>query len=434
VARERSFALTLGRAARFDLWSSDLARDRPGDVVTLDEERFERSRPLVARVGAPGEVGDAAVVLEGELTPLGTLDLACVEAAGHGGHAPRRFRLAFDLRTDDAAAGPPTRGAKPTVRPSDRRLVEAGDAIERVFGKTRGQGDERDAKNLLRDLERILGERSGWPTDLARRLADRLLPLAKQRRRSAEHERAYLLLLGFCLRPGFGHPGDEERTHAAFGLFREKVTFTKDPRSVQQFWILWRRIAGGLDERQQLAIRDELDRHLAPHDPRSRKPKPPKADAEGDLIELLSWLERVPAARRAELGGWLLERTWTDRDPRLWAALGRLGARDPAYASAHHVIGPRIAERWLDHLLRESWTEVTTAPRAAWSIARVVGDRARDLSPAIREEVAKKLVAAGADPRWAQGVRELIEREEADRAALFGDDLPPGLRLVEEEA
>jgi len=203
---------------------------------------------------------------------------------------------------------------------------------------------------------------------------------------------------------------------------------------VQQFWILWRRIAGGLDERQQLAIRDELDRHLAPHDPRSRKPKPPKADAEGDLIELLSWLERVPAARRAELGGWLLERTWTDRDPRLWAALGRLGARDPAYASAHHVIGPRIAERWLDHLLRESWTEVTTAPRAAWSIARVVGDRARDLSPAIREEVAKKLVAAGADPRWAQGVRELIEREEADRAALFGDDLPPGLRLVEEEA
>lgn len=431
TARERAFALTLGRAARFDLWSSDVARDQPGDVVALDEERFERSRPLVARVGAPGEGGDATVVLEGELTPLGTLDLACVETAGRGGQAARRFRLAFDLRTDGAGGAAPRPGGRLAVRPSDRRLIEAGDAIERVFGKAKGQADERDAKNLLRELERILGERAAWPPDLARRLADRLLPLAKQRRRSAEHERAYLLLLGFTLRPGFGVPGDEERVFAAFALFREKVQFTKDPRAAQQFWILWRRVAGGLDERQQLAIRDELDRFAAPHDPRSRKPKPPRPDAEGDLVDLLSWLERVPAARRAELGGWLLERTWTDRDPRLWAALGRLGAREPAYASAHHVIGPRVAERWIDHLLRESWTDVPTASRAAWSIARVVGDRTRDLAPSVRDEVAKKLAAAGADPRWVQGVRELVEREEAERAALFGEDLPPGLRLVE---
>ncbi len=431
TARERAFALTLGRPARFDLWSSDIARDRPGDVVAVDEERFERSRPLVARVGAPGEKGDAAVFLEGELTPLGTLDLACVETRGRADAAPRRFRLAFDLRTEAIPAPPSRRAAgKSSVRPSDQRLVEAGEAIEKAFGKA-SPGEERDAKNLLRELERILGPRAAWPTDLARQLADRLLPLAKQRRRSAEHERAFLLLLGFCLRPGFGFPGDEARAHAAFGLFREKVTFAKDSRSAQQFWILWRRVAGGLDERQQLAIRDELDRFLAPHDPRSRKPKPPRADAEGDLVELLSWLERVPAARRAELGAWLLERTWTDRDPRLWAALGRLGARAPAYASAHHVVAPKTAERWVDHLLRESWTEVPTATRAAWSIARFVGDRARDLSDANREEVARKLAAAGADPVWVQGVRELVERQESERAALFGEDVPPGLRLVE---
>ena len=47
----------------------------------------------------------------------------------------------------------------------------------------------------------------------------------------------------------------------------------------------------------------------------------------------------MPAARRSELGAWLLERTWTDRDPRLWAAIGRIGSRIPAYASVHHVVG-----------------------------------------------------------------------------------------------
>ncbi len=431
VAGERPFGLTLGRPARFDLWSSDLARHAAGDVVKVDDEHFVQGRPRAVRVGAPGEKGEVAVALEGEVSALGTLDLAFVESSEPGGSAPRRFRLAFDLRQgSEATSTPPPSLARASIRPSDRRLEEAGIAIEKVYGKAKGQGDERDAKSLLRELERVLGERVAWPPDLARQIADRLLPLAKQRRRSPEHERTYFLLLGFALRPGFGVPGDDTRVEAAFELFREKLTFAKEPRSWPQFWIAWRRMAGGLPERAQLAMRDDLDRFLAPHDPRSRKPKPPVAEAAGDLIELLSWLERVPDARRAELGGWLLDRTWTERDPRLWAALGRLGAREPAYASAHHVVTPRIVERWVDHLLREKWAEVPTAARAAWTMSRVVGDRARDLSEPTRLEVARRLSSVGAEPRWVLGVRELVAREERDRAELFGDDLPPGLRLL----
>ena len=435
VARAPGLMLTLGRPARFDLWSSDVAEDAAGSVVALDPDSFARIRPLVTRVGAPGEKGEIAVDLEGEVTPVGSLDLACVEVEPAAGASARRFRLAFDLRGElrGAADGPPPStlraGPRSIVRPSDRRLEEACALLEKVYGKTKGQGDERDAKNLLRDLEKTLGERTSWPTDLARQLVDRLLPLAKQRRRSADHERIFFLLLGFCLRPGFGYLGDEARASAAFALFKEKVTFQKDARGMQQFWIAWRRIAGGLDEAAQTALRDELDRHLAPHDPRSRKAKPPKAEAEPDLIDLLSWLERVAPARRAELGGWLLERTWTDRDPRLRAALGRLGAREPAYASAHHVIAPRTAERWVDHLLREKWNEVPAAARAAYQIARVVGDRSRDLAETTRAEVAQRLEAIAADPRWIESVRDLAPRQEADRAEMFGEDLPPGLHF-----
>ena len=114
------------------------------------------------------------------------------------------------------------------------------------------------------------------------------------------------------------------------------------------------------------------------------------------MLELASSLERVPSARRAELGGWILERTWTDRDPRLWAAIGRIGARVPAYASLDHVVASAVVERWVEQLLREKWDSLPGAADAAVRLARVTGDRARDLSERIRAEVKKRLVATGA--------------------------------------
>jgi hypothetical protein len=79
---------------------------------------------------------------------------------------------------------------------------------------------------------------------------------------------------------------------------------------------------------------------------RSKSLKP--AEPGFELLELLVSLERVPAERRIALGEWLIERTFRDRDPRLWTALGRVGARVPGYASVHHVVPPRAAEAWLD--------------------------------------------------------------------------------------
>ena len=46
---------------------------------------------------------------------------------------------------------------------------------------------------------------------LLRALFDALMQRARRRRRSAEHERLWLNLAGFCLRPGFGYALDEWR-------------------------------------------------------------------------------------------------------------------------------------------------------------------------------------------------------------------------------
>ncbi|WP_437955826.1 Hsp70 family protein [Sorangium sp. So ce119] len=460
AAAGRTFALVVGRPVRFDLFASDDAReDRAGDLVPLEEDRFEALPPVAvafdagdaARARADGgKRAEVRVQIEGELTAIGTLDLACVEV---GVPAPRRFRLAFQLREDGrgargaegagaAEAGGGATGGAPAERaparplaaatPGGKRLDEAREAIERVFGKGRPDVAPREVKNLVRELERVLGERAAWTTETARALFDTLAPSARSRRRSADHERVFWSLAGYCLRPGLGDAGDPARIAALAPLFAERLAFPQEARSWQQFWIAWRRVAGGLDEPLQVAIRDLADPFLAPAEQRLKKPKGVKPEALDDLLELCASLERAPAGRRSELGAWILERTWTDRDARLWAAIGRVGARVPAYASVHHVVSPAAAERWLDHLLREKWEGLPSAAPAAVQLARRTGDRARDVSDRIRGEVERRLVKAGAPEAWVRAVREVVAVEEAERAAFFGEGLPVGLRLVSE--
>ena len=200
-------------------------------------------------------------------------------------------------------------------------------------------------------------------------------------------------------------------------------------RGWRAYFVAWRRIAAGLDEALQLRIRALFDPFFAPPELKLKLPKGLRPLAPDELLELLSWLERVPVAERVGLGNWLIERTWTQRDPRLWTAIARLGARIPAYASAHYVVPPSTAERWLDHLLREKWRDVPTAAPAAVLLARRTGDRARDISERVREDVVRALEAVAAPAEAVHTVREVVAVAEAERAQWF-EDLPAGLRLL----
>lgn len=433
IARTRPLAIVVGRAARFAVWASDeTSGHAPGDVVALDEERFTRLPPIVATFGARERAAkqeSVGVALEGELTEVGTLDLACVEVEPREGAVPRRFRLAFALRgvpTETTAPPPPV---APAAR-SNRPLDESCEAIGRVFGKARTDASERETKDLVRELERRLGERPTWDTHVARALFDALAPGRNARRRSPDHERVFWQLAGFCLRPGFGDPHDPSRIESIAYLAAERLAFPDQARGWQQFFIAWRRIAAGLDDARQIALRELIDPWLAQRDARAKKPKGTKPLADAEMLELASSLERVPSARRAELGGWILERTWTDRDPRLWAAIGRIGARVPAYASVDHVVAGSVVERWVEQLLREKWDSLPGAADVAVRLARVTGDRARDLSERMRAEVKKRLVATGASADHVRAVSELVIVEEAERAAFWGESLPVGLHLA----
>jgi hypothetical protein len=119
-----------------------------------------------------------------------------------------------------------------------------------------------------------------------------------------------------------------------------------------------------------------------------------------------------------------------ERDARLWAALGRVGARVPTYGSAHHVVASRTVEKWMDHLLREKWDDIPSAPRAAVAMCRLTGDRERDVSDDTRAQVAKRLKELGLDEDRIRPVLELVPLDDMDRAAFYGEDLPVGLQLA----
>jgi molecular chaperone DnaK (HSP70) len=420
--------LTVGTPVRFELYSNDAGpMHSPGELVTIDTD-YELVSPMIVHFSG-AEAREVRVVLEGELTPIGTLDLACVSTDG-----PKieRFALAFELRGQEVDVGQRrTSDVPPPTKPTSR-IDDAIEALLRVFGKGKLEVSPREVKDLFRQLERLLGPRDQWTLGLTRQLFDFVGPKYKSRRRSLDHERLYWMLTGYLLRPGFGHPLDRTRVQLLTPIFAEGLAFSDEIRNWQQYFIGWRRIAPGLVESEQTNLFATLLPHLSPSLGRGKKKTVFRPLAEPEMLDCATFLERLPNDRRIALGEAILERTWTKRDPLLWAALGRVGARVPVYASLHHVVPVRTVEGWLDHLLREKWEELPTAPLAAVQMARLTNDRARDLDDRMRLDICRRLERLGTDPALWRSLREFVEVEEQERTERFGEQLPVGLRWVGE--
>jgi molecular chaperone DnaK (HSP70) len=430
VLKARTFTLQLGQPVRFPLASStgEAVLHRAGDLVDIEGDSFRELPPLAAVLedeGNEGKGGKIPVRIASGLTEVGTVELSCIAAEGKS----KRWKLELHLRGEGSSDAVATK-----VTQLHPRFAEATEQIRLVYGKSSAEAEGVKAVKTLRaDLEKKLGPRDTWNTPLLRELFGALLAGAKRRRRSADHERVYFNLTGFCLRPGFGYPLDDWRVKQLWELFDQGVQFAPEAQVWSEWWTMWRRVSGGLDASAQTSILDTLSWYLHPPTPRPRpRPKGAKMQGYDDMVRLAVSLERVPVERKVELGGWLVERlTKHGERESSWWALGRLGARVPFSGSAHNVVPKGVAEEWLAHVLALDWTAVDPAPFAATQLARASGDRQRDLDEALREKVAARLTAHGAPESWVRMVREVTKLEAADERRVFGESLPPGLSLVE---
>lgn len=419
----RSFALTTGRPVRFDLWTSTGHKyAKPGDLFTIDDASgFVKLPPIQTVVRTAGGASEVQVGLEAAVTEIGTLAVYCVAGS-------ERFKLEFQLRGDGGESSVSETGALP------RRFEDATELIGKFYGKKPAADvDSKDVKQLSRLLEKTIGERDAWTLPMLRELWSALWSGAGKRRRSADHERQWLMLAGYALRPGFGASLDDWRVKETFSTFEQGLQFHQDKGQWDQWWILWRRIAGGLDEGAQTAIVETTRYWLEPQKTARTKPRPkgPRFEGFEEMIRLVASLERVPASLKIEIGGWLWERLGTNQPggASYWT-IGRLGARVPFYGSAHQVVPPDVAEEWLTRLLALDWKSARDASFAAALIARATGDRTRDVSDEMRAQVVARLEKAQAHASWVQMVREVVKLDDAEEKRIFGESLPVGLKLV----
>jgi molecular chaperone DnaK (HSP70) len=445
---DRTFALRLGRPVRFHLASATADAPQAGDVVTLQPDEYVQLPPIATVLrdhNATDARKEIPVQLATSLSEVGTLEVHCVAKEDH-----QRWLLEFQLRGETTAEV-----TAPDEAPMPVGLAAAIDKIDRIFGSRAQQVDIKEVKQLRAQLEHLLGSRESWATPLLRRLFDALLERAKGRRRSSEHERAWLNLSGYCLRPGFGYTLDEWRIDQLWAMFETGVQHHKDSQVCAEWWTLWRRVSGGLSVEAQLRVLDDFAFNVqADAAERGRRPVTLVNGSEEDMLRLGASLERIPGNYKAEIGAWMLDqlqkatraaakaaanktrsgaadlaKAEAAQGRFLWG-LSRVGARQPFHGSAHDVVDAAIVEQWLNEVLSLDWKKVEPAGFAASHLARMTGDRSRDINDALRAEVLRRLQAVGAPANWNAMVREVVQLDQADEKRMLGDALPPGLKLI----
>jgi molecular chaperone DnaK (HSP70) len=396
--------LVANKPVAFRLYSSRTrTEDRAGEVVTFSSEEqgeLHLHAPLhaVLRFGKAGE-RLVPIKLGAKLTEVGTLEIWAESKASE-----HRWRLQFELRKAAAAQGL----QKPAAVISEEALRSAETLIPQAFAT-----EEMPPEQLPARLEQTLGlGRNSWPVSAIRTLADRMLELADGRSKSAAHELRWLNLCGFCLRPGFGFPGDDFRIEQARRVYASGLQFANQMQNEIEWWIFWGRVAGGLNKNQQTDLFQRLSPALLP-----RGSKRPRVNASllREMWRAAASLELLPIQTKTQLGDELMTRVLSGDfvDTGLWC-LARLGARKLFYGPINQVLPPATAARWVEQLLK-----VEKASDAIGALARHTGDTARDL-PASTLSVVRRTFP------------DLeLDREPQDHLAamgrIFGEDLPSGL-------
>ncbi len=422
ILKKQQFALRIGQPVQFHLASSSGdTKYLPGELVNITDDKFNSLPPLA--VAFEGQDKDEVIVqLSVTQTEVGTLKIQCVSVE----KSSQRFDVEFQIRKKGGANSQIS-----TELPAS--FNDAADKIQSIFGSKSKKIDPKAVKGLRSNLEKVLSSpRTEWETPLLRALFATLLEGIKSRRRSENHERVWLSLIGYCLRPGFGYPLDDWRVEQLWKTYGQTIQYVNERQNWTEWWTLWRRVAGGLNEESQEQLFKDISQFLNPAAARqSGVAKQIKIRGYDDMVRLVGVLERLPVEKKITAGEWLLKRLQKASEPnQTWWSVGRIASRVPFHGSSHNVIPPEIATQWLQQIFKADWKKIPQAGFAATLIGRVSGDRARDIDEKVRRQIVEKLKANKSPSSWIDMVEAYKELDEKEEKQIFGEALPPGLKLL----
>lgn len=415
--QDKQFEVRPNQPVSFDLFSSSYrSGDRCGDLVAVDDS-LTALPPIqtVIQYGKKGDQQPIPVQMEAGYTEMGTLAVWCRSLI-----SPHRWQLQFQLR--DAAA--------PAAVP-DAAMVEEGvltAARELIRAAFRKGAEKRRLDGLVRGLADIAGgPKEKWPLGLIRALADDLLALAEVRGWGPDFESRWLNLVGFCLRPGFGDGFDEHRLQNLWKVYLQGPAFPKNGQVRSEWWILWRRVAGGLKPGQQRQVLQDLTPLIFPK--KGGGPKlPPQERVE--IWMAVANMERLSVKDKTKWGRQLLTEIQPGKaKPQILWALSRLGAREMLYGPVDRVIPPAEVADWILRLMAGDWKKPQPVGTALGQLARRTGDRVRDVAPAVAARVLEWMARHEGMGACARLVKEVVPVARQEESALFGESLPSGIVL-----
>jgi hypothetical protein len=320
----------------------------------------------------------------------------------------------------DEAAPIPTVKSRAVVGEQSQQQAEA--LIVEVFGASAsGIPPEQVPARLEQTL--ALG-RASWPLATLRSFADKLLDLAEGRRKNSAHEARWLNLTGFCLRPGFGFPGDEFRIEQVRRVYAAGLIFANQMQCEVEWWIFCGRLASGFNRHQQADIFQRLAPILLPKQKRKQRINPSLLR---EFWRTAASLELLPLQTKVQLGDSLLAMLKQGEmvETCLWC-LSRLGARKLFRGPINQVVSPSVAARWVEAMLSRPASPALL--NSVVEMAQQTGDSARDLPPSTLGLVRRTFEAS---PDSASLVRRLTgAQDDSVPSRIYGEDLPAGLVLA----
>ena len=445
VLEKPELELALGQPVAFPLYTSTVrGDDTAGAVLQVAADQLLQLPPLhtVLRGGKRAGARSVPVTLAARSTEIGTLELYCVAREGSN-----RWRLEFNVRDIvKESSGEPGGGANdasPAITDvwPEAQVQEAARLIRAVFAEGAAEPDPRDVTKALESA--LDASRQNWPTGLCRRLWDFLLEVAEHRKRSPAHLSRWYHLVGFVLRPGFGDPRDRFRVDQLWKLMnappkadpgKKAVAAPRITEGGADWWIMWRRVAGGLNPALQLALYNRVRAALLPA--KGKVTVKPPANELAEMWRAIAGMERLDVKQKEQLGASLLKPLKRSPVPTYgFFALTRFGARRLFYGPLNAVVHPDIVQQWLDAIL--TFEPKHQSEHVSWlfclgQLARRSGQRALDIDDTHRATVLTVLRKENAPGRLIQAVEQVVELEGEEQSELFGESLPIGLRLVAE--
>jgi hypothetical protein len=201
------------------------------------------------------------------------------------------------------------------------------------------------------------------------------------------------------------------------------------PEGGADYWIMWRRVSGGLNGALQQALFARLKPVLLP-----AKNKAIPRTTVNELAEMwraAASLERLDTRTKELLGDMLVSQIHPSGCPAyLFWSLTRLGARVLLYGPLNAIVHPAIIQRWLRPLL--AYTPTNENDRLGWQfclaqLARRNGVLGVDIDEELREKVLNQLTDCPL--AWQEMVRTVVTDDHGEQSRMFGDSLPIGLKL-----